>query len=135
MNEIMITIVEERMSDAFLKSHLKGLPFDAVLHHFTSISDEIHDHPFGFTSHILFGGYVERVYTFDAHGVWWSQLIHRKQGTVHSVEATHIHQIVDLPIGECYTLIIPQEKVRETRFWKFDENGSKSRAWYEGDFE
>ncbi len=123
------------MSDHFMKSHIKGLPFDAVLHHFTSISDEIHDHPYSFVSHILYGGYVERVYTVAADGSWTSELIERKPDTVHIVEAEHIHQIVELPIGECLTWINPSEKVREWRFWKFDENGSQSRVWSQGDFE
>ncbi len=123
------------MSDEFIKHHIIGLPFDTAIHHFTAKDNgSPHDHPFGFTSHILQGGYVERVYKVDADGKWTSELLHRKSGTVHSVEATHIHEIVELPDGECYTLIIPQEKVREPRFWKFDENGSESRVWYEGDF-
>lgn len=122
------------MSEHFVKFHLHNLPFDAVIHHFTSISDEIHDHPFAFTSHILSGGYVEKVYTVEPGGNWTSEFVCRKPGTVHTVEAEHIHKIVYLPEGECWTLILPQEKTREPRFWKFDGNGSQSRAWYEGEF-
>ncbi|HXG85966.1 MAG TPA: hypothetical protein VNI84_18235 [Pyrinomonadaceae bacterium] len=133
---IMLTISEEKMSGEFTKQHLKGLPFGAVIHHFTAQdTGSPHDHPFSFTSHILSGGYIEKVFHVDEDGKWTSEWIDRKPGTVHTVEATHIHQITDLPEGECYTLIIPKEKVREPRFWKFDENGSQSRAWYEGDYE
>ncbi len=130
----MITVVEERMSEHFTKHHLINLGFDAVLHHFTSVSDEIHDHPFDFVSHVLSGGYVERVYYALAGGSWRSELIRRMPGTVHSVKATHIHQIVELPAGECRTIIIPQPKIREPRFWRFGENGFQSRAWNEEDF-
>lgn len=131
----MITIAEERMSDEFVKSHLQGLPFDIVIHHFTAKdTGSPHCHPFGFTTHILQGGYVERVYTVETDGSWTSELFYRKAGTVHSVEATHIHEITELPEGECYTLIMPKEKVREWMFWKFDENGSQSRVWTEGDY-
>lgn len=125
----------EKMSDEFVKSHIKGLPFDAVIHHFTEKDKgSPHDHPYKFTSHILSGGYVERVYKVGTDGGWSTELVYRYPGTVHTIEATHIHQIVELLENECYTLIIPQEKEREPRFWKFDENGSESRAWYEGDF-
>lgn len=131
----MVNIVEEKMSGEFTKFHLLGLPFGLVIHHFNAPDKgSPHCHPFAFTSHILSGGYIERVYKIDDGGQWTSELLHRPPGTAHYVEATHIHQIVELPKGECYTLIIPGKKVREPRFWKFDENQIQSRAWYEGDF-
>ena len=131
----MIAITEEKMSGEFTKSHLHGLPFGAVIHHFTAEDvGSPHDHPFGFTSHILSGGYVEKVYRVNEDGSWSSELVERLPGTVHVVEATHIHRIVELLAGDCYTLIIPQEKIRESKFWKFDETGASSRFWYEGDF-
>ncbi len=124
------------MSEEFTKFHINGLPFGAVIHHFTSIDrGSPHCHPFSFTSHILSGGYVERVYTVNADGSWTARLEHRTAGTVHRVEATHIHQIVELSAGECYTLILPEEKTREWRFWKFSGAASESRAWFEGDYE
>ncbi len=131
----MLNIETEIMSDELTKHHIKELPFDAVIHHFTATDKgSPHDHPFAFTSHILSGGYIERVYTVDENGLWAREYIFRKAGTVHTIEATHIHEIVELPDDECYTLIIPHEKVREWRCWKFDENESVSRAWWEGDF-
>ncbi len=132
----MLTISEERMSDHFTKSHIKGLPFDAVFHHFTTVAGEnIHDHPYSFVSHVLRGSYVECVYTPAENGLWASETIHRRAGTVHRVEATHIHEIIELPDGECWTVILPEAKVREPLFWKFDDDGYESRAWYEGDFQ
>jgi hypothetical protein len=132
----MLKIEIEKMSGEFVKHHIRDLPFYAVIHHFTAIDKgSPHDHPFGFTSHVLYGGYVERVYHIEPDGTWKSELVNRNPGTVHQVEATHIHQITELPMGECYTLIIVEPKVREHRFWKFDETGSESRVWSEGDFE
>lgn len=125
----------ERMSEQFCKIHLIGLPFNAAIHHFTAPDvGSPHDHPFSFTSFVLSGGYIEKVYYVGDDGQWRSELIERKPGTAHVVEANHIHQIVELPEGECYTLITPKEKVREPHFWKFDERGSESRPWFEGDF-
>lgn len=132
----MIEIIEEKMSGEFLKSHIKGLTYDAVFHQF-SAPDKAgpHDHPFSFTSHVLCGGYIERVYLIDGGGGWRSELIHRPEGSVHYIAAAHIHEIVELPKGECHTLIIPGKKVREPRFWRFEENQIRSRAWNEEDFE
>ena len=131
----MIEIIEEKMGKHFVKHHLEGLPFNAVIHHFSCLDNNIHDHPFGFTSHILSGGYVEKVFHVGAEGNWRTELITRLPGTVHRIKADHIHQIVELLAGECYTLIIPEPKIRESRFWKFDESGSESRAWFEGDYQ
>lgn len=126
----------EKMSNEFTKHHIKGLPFDAVIHHFSAPDKgSAHDHPFLFTTHILSGGYVEEVYKVKKNGKWSRSVLHRYPGTTHTIEATHIHRIIQLMGDECYTLIIPGEKVREPRFWKFNENGSQFRAWYEGDFE
>ncbi len=120
----MLNIEIEKMSDEFTKHHIIGLPFDTAIHHFTAKDKgSPHDHPFGFTSFILQGGYVERVYKVETDGKWTSELLHRTPGTVHSVEAAHIHQIVELPSGECYTIRIPPEKVRQTRFWTCEEHG------------
>lgn len=125
----------EIMSGEFTKYHLQGLPFGAVIHRFTAPDKgSPHDHPFGFTSFILSGGYIEKIFKVGSDGSWESELVERLPGTVHTIEADHIHQIVELPRGECYTLIMPREKIRESKFWKFDESGSESRFWYEGDF-
>ncbi|MEG3086161.1 hypothetical protein [Sphingomonas sp. PB4P5] len=120
----------ERMSEAFEKWHVYGLPIGAAFHHFTAPDlGDPHDHPWGFTSHVLAGGYVEEVFTVTPTG-WTSELHHRQPGTSHTVLATHIHRIVELPAGECWTLVTPGPAERETRFWRFGER-IESRAWHE----
>lgn len=130
----MINITEEKMSEHFMKFHLNGLPFSSVIHHFNSLAGEnAHDHPFSFVSHVLSGGYVEKVYHINEDGSWTSEIVERLPGTVHRVEANHIHEIIDLPEGECYTLIIPSPKIQESSFYRFGDIIEK-RFWYEEDF-
>ncbi len=130
----MIELTEEIMSDVFTKYHIKGLPFDAVLHRFTAPDKgDPHDHPFGFTSFILKGSYVERDYQI-MDGKCYVGYVHHKEGSVHRVEAKDIHQIVELPEGECWTLIIPEKWEREPGFYKFTNEGVFYRQWNEEDF-
>ena len=123
---------KEKMSNEFTKYHLgiKESPVPFVLHKFTGVDrDTAHDHPFSFQTHILYGGYLEEVYTIHPDGTWSMQVVEHSPGTSHRVEATHIHRIIGLPAGECWTMIIPEPAVRETRFWKFGEDGIYSRHW------
>lgn len=128
-------IIEERMSEFFCKYHLKGLPFDAVLHHFTDADKGYpHDHPFSFMTFILKGGYIERVYTINKNGTWTSELVHHYPGDSHLVIANHIHKIEELPTGECWTLILPFPKLKDSGFYRFEENSILFRYWYENEF-
>lgn len=131
-----IKIKREKMNAVFTKYHIKGLPFDAVIHHFSQkdINEHIHDHPFSFTSHILKGSYVERIYKILADGSYRSTIRHRREGTSHFVEATTIHEIIDLPDGECYTIITPKHKERETCFYKFENGQIFKRQWNQRKF-
>lgn len=126
----MLTFERERMSDEFEKWHIIGLPFGCALHHFTGVDrGDAHDHPFAFTSHILSGGYVEDIYNADGS----CGAVERQPGTCHSVVAEHIHRIVELPQGQCWTLVLPGPHVRVTRFWRTcPETGAfVSRCWDE----
>lgn len=130
----------EQMSAEFTKYHLNPegsapWPFRPVLHHFTATDvDGPHDHPWPFQTFILSGGYVEEVFTIADDGTWSSEIIHRRANTAHRVEATHIHRIVELPQGDCWTLILPSPAERESRFWRFDADGVSSRAWHQTEF-
>lgn len=119
----------ERMSAEFEKFHLGD---GRVLHFFTGVDrGGPHDHPWDFTSKILVGGYVERVYTPHDDGTWSSELIRREVDDVFDVRAEHIHEIVELPRGICQTMVLAGPSRRETRFRKFDNEGVTSRAWHE----
>lgn len=124
-------LTHERMSDAFEKHHVHGLPVAAAFHHFTEPdTGDCHCHPFSFTSHILSGGYVERVFALDGS----YQDIHRKPGDSVRVKADHIHLIIELPEGECWTLIQPGPHIRTSRVYQFREGQAYSRAWHEREF-
>lgn len=131
-----LTIRHEPMSPIFDKFHIEGLQFGAVIHHFTEPdTGDPHDHPFDFTTHILSGGYIERVYSIDStDGDFRYKDIHRKPGAAHAVKATDIHQIISLPDGECFTLMIPGPWKRKSGFWRFDEDGVKFREWDQQEF-
>jgi len=125
----MIGLYNEHMSDVFDKYHLDGAPFAAVLHRFSDIDHgDPHDHPWGFRSIILHGGYVERVFN-RLNGT--SRLIPREVGDSFEIPAKHIHRIEELPNGECWTLVLPRETERVSRFWQFRDSGIYSRAWHE----
>lgn len=127
----------EKMNAVFTKHHIKGLPFDAVIHQFTEKdkNEHIHDHPFGFTTHILKGSYIERVWTWDENNNYYSYQLHRKEGTSHFVSANTIHEIIDLPEGECYTLIRPNAWEKHVYFYKFEDGVTYKRRWDEQEFQ
>ena len=128
----------EKMSEEFTKFHLNReghapWPFRPVIHKFNGPDKGgPHDHPWGFTSHVLHGSYVEKVYTVTPDGTWSSTTFHRKAGTAHQVAATCIHEIIELPDGECFTLVLAGPWERETQFWRFEDYGAFYRNWRDG---
>ena len=127
----MVQVHQETMSDVLTKWHLAELPFPAVLHRFADIDrGHPHDHPFGFRSIILHGGYVERVFQMDGS----SELVERRVGDSFEIAATHIHRIEELPAGECFTLMLPGPHERTSCFWDFREDGAWFREWHEPEF-
>lgn len=130
----MFEFHHERMNDVFEKWHIVGLPFPAAFHHFTGPDEgDFHDHPWGFTSHIIAGGYIEEVMNPTAHG-YYRSVIERAAGTVHRVEANHIHRIVALTAPECWTLVLPGHWERQPRFWREIDGFWRSRQWDEREF-
>lgn len=101
-----------------------------MLHHFSREEPHAnpHDHPWGFETEILVGGYVEEVFHVEPSGTWSSELVDRTPGTLHRIEADHIHRIVGLPAGDCWTLVRPGPHERGVRFWRFGET-IRSRAF------
>ncbi len=111
-----ITIEEQRLSNEFLKCHIRGLPFHAAFHHFTGVDQgPPHDHPCKHTITILKGGYIERVYTESGE----SKLVQHNEGDTFIIEASHIHKIVELPFGECLTFVVTGQIERDWKFYNF----------------
>jgi hypothetical protein len=117
----------ERMSPAFIKYHLDD---GGALHRFVRPEPHAdpHDHPWSFETTILSGGYVEEVFTFHPDGSWRSAWVEREPGSRHWIEASHIHRIVALPLGECWTLVRAGPHERKTMFWRFGDT-VQHRAW------
>lgn len=124
---------KEKLSNEFTKHHLEltgknGHVFRPVIHHFTDPDKGgPHDHPWNFTTHILKGGYIERRYFINPDGTWYTEDKPYEEGTSHRIEAGHIHEIIALPFGECYTMVIADWPPKQWRFWQFEESGVKSR--------
>lgn len=136
MKELQIR--KEVMSDEFVKNHIEGLvdenrnPLNAVIHTFTGIDKgDPHDHPFSFISTILSGWYTERIYD-NLTGVHYD--VNRRTGDTFLVRPYHIHKIVDMCKGGCNTIILPQKKIQEPGFWKFEDGKAYRRAWNEKEF-
>ena len=128
----MFTFEEEKMSEELTKFHLRNLPFYGVFHHFTGADKgEAHDHPFPFTSLIIYGGYRERIWKLDGS----YQDVERRVGDYISFKASHIHQIIDLPKGEAWTYITPGKHTGiEWGFYKFEDGKEFHRFHNEPDF-
>lgn len=126
-----LSIKAEKLSRAFKKHHIEGLPFAASINEFTAPdTGDPHDHPFDFITYILDGGYTERQYFIDESGHVKTSEIERKPGTSHLVRATDIHQIIDLPNGRCVTLMVPQSgHIRSTCFYRFEQGRAYRRLW------
>ena len=124
---------EERMNDHFLKQHLDD---GRVRHIFTAADGpdaEPHDHPWGFTSTIEEGGYVEHVFDLTRpHDP--PQEITRRPGDTFRNEAGTIHRIIRLLAPECVTVIEPGPHERKPGFYQFREDGPWHRFW-DGDWQ
>lgn len=117
----MLTIREEPISDIFTLFHVEGMPVPVKFHRFTDADlSAPHCHPVDFWSTVLVGSYVERVYGICPDGSSIKMDFHRKKGDRFFVKAEHIHQIVSLPDGECWTMTEPGPIRRKWGTWNFD---------------
>lgn len=138
--EILTPVLIEKMSEEFTKIHINpngSLPINVrpVIHRFRGTDKGgPHCHPWGFWSFVIFGSYVERVYGIRADGTWHTADLIRKTGDAFFVPAKRIHEIIELPDGECQTIVLPGEWERESMFWKFDETGIYNRPWHRPEF-
>jgi len=88
-----------------------------------------------FTTHVLKGSYKERVYSLSNDKkdyIFYDKVW--EEGTSHFVPAYLIHEIIELAEGDCFTLIRPEPKTRDTHFWKFEDGKIYNRVWHEKDY-
>ena len=126
----MLDIWQERMSDAMLKVHIPGL---GVLHHFTAPDlGPHHDHPWPFRSTVLRGGYREEILHPDGR----IEVVDRRPGDQFEIGPHHVHRIIHLPEGECWTCIeVLGPKVQEPGFYRWENGEMLSRRWFEQDWQ
>ena len=121
----MVTVETEKMSDIFMKYHLGNLPFAAVIHEFKEaepLDALAHNHPFSFTTFIMHGWYVERIwYRQNPNTKWRYYDVKREEGRAYTVDASRIHQIIDMSKGGCYTMMIPQGEKTDWGFYEMPE--------------
>jgi hypothetical protein len=137
---VHLTMHVEHVHPGFTKWHLNQAgeqpwPFRPVLHHFTTPDvGEPHDHPWDFTTTVLRGAYVEEVWTKElCTGAWLAQRFLRGVGDRVFVNAEHIHRIVELPEGECWTLCEYGPCRRESLFYRFDGDRVITRPWHQAE--
>lgn len=126
-------IDREVMGPHFTKFHIRGeWPFHPVFHRFSATDGGLpHCHPWSFRTFIISGGYVEEIYNLETGFV---EERFNKPGDSLFIPATHIHRIIELPEGECWTLILPQPgPPRDPRFYDFRPDGTFSRVCHHHD--
>ena len=111
----------------FLKDR-DWFPFNVFLHKFLkSDPDDVHDHPWNYSTLILKGGYWEWIPQFNSLGKKIGEIaVWRGAGSFRSAKANSYHRIELDPSVECWTLFMPGRKRRE---WGFLVNNWW--VWYE----
>ena len=119
----------------FLKDR-KKFPFNIFLHKFLKGDpDDVHDHPWPYTTLILKGGYYEWVPIFDSNNKIICEIANwRKPGHFRTCSATSYHLIELDPAIECWTLFMPGKQTRE---WGFlvDNKWVENEKYLEGKYE
>jgi len=100
----------------------ESFPFNIFIHKFLKgDDDELHDHPWGYFTFILSGGYNEVLLNKNGENTThW-----RGPGFFQRVKQSHAHAIHlddSEDAGECWTLFIPFRREKEWGFWKPKEN-------------
>ncbi|TGE05579.1 hypothetical protein [Hymenobacter fodinae] len=86
----------------------------AMLHRLTEAdTGSPHDHPTRMDSHVLKGAYWEIIYHEDGR----TERVLRAAGGYHTIWPHTVHRIVELPEGECWTLVLAGPVVREWRHY------------------
>ena len=103
-----------------------SFPFNVFIHRFIKGDDDhIHDHPWGYFTYILSGGYHETVCQADTQMTYW-----RAPGFCQKVASKHRHKIsLDLEAPACWTLFVPFRRSRNWGFYQKSEHGES--VWIE----
>jgi len=119
----------------FLKDR-KKFPFNIFLHKFLKGDpDDVHDHPWSYTTLILKGGYYEWVPIFDDNNRKISEVASwRKPGHFRTCSANSYHRIELDPAIECWTLFMPGKQTKE---WGFlvDNKWVENEKYLQGKYE
>lgn len=101
----------------FLKDR-KQFPFNVFLHKFLkSDPDDVHDHPWGYATLIIRGGYYEWTPIFDSAGSKISETRYwRGPGHFRVCSANSFHRIELKPGVAAWTLFMPGPQKREWGF-------------------
>lgn len=75
-----------------------------------------HDHPWPFTTFILYGGYKEELLNGD--------IVYNKVFRLYNREAKYAHRIAELPKGVCWTIVHMKKKIKKWGF--FTNQGFKT---------
>ena len=115
----------------FMKDRNETFPFNVFIHKFLkSDPDDLHNHPWGFFTFILAGGYWEYTYEESLPKVCLNptppkdvetNLVKkwRGPGFFQSVSAQHTHRIeLDPERSDCWTLFNPRLRIQKWGFFK-----------------
>lgn len=114
----------------------KKFPFNIFLHQFLrSDPDDLHDHPFGYATLILKGGYWEWVPLFDelSGNIVGEKKVWRGSGHFRICRAESYHRIELEPGIDCWTLFIAGPQKREWGFLTHKHWKSDSFTWVRHD--
>ena len=106
-------------------------PFNIFLHKFIkSDPDDLHDHPWGYTTFVIWGGYWEHSENEEGELTkkWYGV------GSFANHPATWKHRLeLDPKHPTCWTLFIPHKRVRDWGFYKPTDGGIESDEWVKAD--
>ena len=128
----------------------KKFPFNIFLHNFLrSDPDDLHDHPFGYFTFILTGGYWEWVPIFgvnpdsindmlagpdkDEMNIIGEKRVWRGPGHFRCSKADSYHRIEIEPGVDCWTLFMPGPQKREWGFLTHKNWDWKTFTWVKHD--
>ena len=110
------------------KNRSGSIPFNVFIHKFVKGDDDhLHDHPWGYFTFILSGGYNETVRRDSGQEyTHW-----RGPGFYQTVPPKHTHKIaLDPKASTCWTLFVPFRRSRE---WGFIEKKNEEEKWVPAD--